>query len=186
MAQEYHKRTKKMEQLQKKLQTGRGRVSRATEELEGAQGAVAAMEEEERLLEGEVEDLRGRIAEEREGRIEEREGRVSEVMEVTETAVEGGVANKKKVKRVGRGRLWEAGSQVRPFCGRWPRLCRGVIWKGFKELGGSFWTKSWTEQSMRKEKEKTLNWMLKNLPTPRLILLLIRVGDFCSLGVGSF
>ena len=26
--------------------------------------------------------------------------------------------------------------------------------------------------------------MLKNLPTPRLILLRIRVGDFCSLGVG--
>ena len=33
LAQEYHERTKKMEQLQKKLQTGRGRVSRATEEL---------------------------------------------------------------------------------------------------------------------------------------------------------
>ena len=28
--------------------------------------------------------------------------------------------------------------------------------------------------------------MLKNLPTPRLNLLRIRVGDFCSLGVGSF
>ena len=39
---------------------------------------------------------------------------------------------------------------------------------------------------MKKEKEKTLNWMHKNLPTPRLILLRIRVGDFCSLGVGSF
>ena len=28
--------------------------------------------------------------------------------------------------------------------------------------------------------------MLKNLPTPRLILLRNRVGDFCSQGVGSF
>ena len=55
-----------MEQLQKKLQTGCGRVSKATEELEGARDAVAAMEEEERLLEGEVGDLRWRIAEERE------------------------------------------------------------------------------------------------------------------------
>ena len=47
------------------------------------------------------EDLRRRIAEEREGRIE-REERIVEVMEVTETAVEGGTANKKKVKRVGK------------------------------------------------------------------------------------
>ena len=62
LAQEYHKRTEKMEQLQKKLQTGRGRVSTATEESEGARSAVAAMEEEEKLLEEEVEDLRRRIA----------------------------------------------------------------------------------------------------------------------------
>ena len=96
LAQEYHQRTKKMEQLQKKLQTGRGRVSRATEELEGARDAVAAMEEEDGLLEGEVGDLRRRIAEEREGSTEEREGRVLEVMEGTETAVEVGVVNKKK------------------------------------------------------------------------------------------
>ena len=96
LAQEYHERTKKMEQLQKKLQTGRGRVSRATEELESARDVVTKMEEEERLLEEEVEDLRRRIAEEREGRIEEIEERVLEVMEVTETAVEGGVANKKE------------------------------------------------------------------------------------------
>ena len=107
LAQEYHERTKKMEQFQKKFQTGRGRVSRATEEWESARDAVTKMEEEERLFEGEVEDLRRRIAEEREGRIEERErerGRVLEVVEVTETAVEGGVANKKKVKRVGKGK----------------------------------------------------------------------------------
>ena len=104
MAQEYHERTKKMEQLQKKLQTGRCRVSRATEELEGARSALAAMEEEEKLLEQEVEDLRRRIAEEREGRVEEREGRCLGAMEVTETAVEGGVASKKKVKKVGKGK----------------------------------------------------------------------------------
>ena len=104
LAQEYHKRTKKMEQLQKKLQAWRGRVSRATEELEGAQCALAAMEEEEKLLESEVEDLRRRIAEEREGRMEEREERFSGSMEVTETAVEGGVASKKKVKKIGKGK----------------------------------------------------------------------------------
>ena len=101
LAQEYHERTKKMEQLQKKLQTGRGRVSRATEELESARDALK-MEEEEKLLEEEVEDLRRRIAEEREGSVEEREGRVVEVMEVTETAVEDGVTNRKRVKRVGK------------------------------------------------------------------------------------
>ena len=66
--------------------------------------ALTKMEEEERLHEEEVEDLRRRIAEEREGRVEEREGRVLQVMEVTETAVEGGVADKKKVKRVGEGK----------------------------------------------------------------------------------
>ena len=72
LAQEYHERTKKMEQLQKKLQTGRSRVSRATGELESARNALTKMEEEERLLEEELEDLRRRIADEREGRIEER------------------------------------------------------------------------------------------------------------------
>ena len=97
LAQEYHKRTEKIKQLQKKLQTGRGRVSRATEELESARDAVAAMESE-------VEDVRRRIAEEREGRMEEREERFSGAMEVTETAVEGGVASKKKVKKVGKGK----------------------------------------------------------------------------------
>ena len=51
-----------------------GRVSRATEELESARDALTKMEEEERLLEEEVEDLRRRIAEKREGRIEERVG----------------------------------------------------------------------------------------------------------------
>ena len=75
LAQEYNKQTEKMEQLQKKLQAGRGRVSRGTGELEVAQCALAAMEEEEKLLENEVEDLRRRIAEEREGRMGEREGR---------------------------------------------------------------------------------------------------------------
>ena len=49
-------------------------------------GGVGFLEEEERLLET----------------AEEREGRIAEVMEVTETAVEGGMANKKKVKRVGK------------------------------------------------------------------------------------
>ena len=58
LAQEYHERAKKMEQLQKKLQTERSWVSRATEELESARDAATKMEEEERLLEGEVEDLR--------------------------------------------------------------------------------------------------------------------------------
>ena len=71
-----------MEQLQKKLQAGRGKISRATEELEVAQCALAAMEEEEKLLESEVEDLRRRIAEEREGRREGREGRFLGAMEV--------------------------------------------------------------------------------------------------------
>ena len=80
------------------------RVSRATEELEFAQRALAAMEEEEKALENEVEDLRGRVAEEREGRMGEKEGRFLGAMEVTETAVEGGVANKKKVKKVGKGK----------------------------------------------------------------------------------
>ena len=42
-------------------------VSRATEELETTRDALTKMEEEERLLEEEVEDLRRRIAEEREG-----------------------------------------------------------------------------------------------------------------------
>ena len=44
----------------------------------------------------------GALLGEREGRIEEREGRFSGAMEVTETAVEGGVASKKKVKKVGK------------------------------------------------------------------------------------
>ena len=65
--------------------------------MESARDALTKMEEEERQLEEEVEDLRRRIA-------EEREERIVEVMEVTETAVEGGTANKKKVKRVGKGK----------------------------------------------------------------------------------
>ena len=72
--------------------------------MEFAQRALAAMEEEEKALENEVEDLRRRIAEEREGRMGEREGRFLGAMEVTETAVEGGVAIKKKVKKVGKGK----------------------------------------------------------------------------------
>ena len=66
--------------------------------MENARRALTKMEEEERQkLEEEVEDLRRRIA-------EKRQVRIVEVMEVTETAVEGGTANKKKEKRVGKGK----------------------------------------------------------------------------------
>ena len=180
MAQEYHERTKKMEQLHKKLQTGWGSDSSATKELESSRDTLTKMEGEERLLEEEVEDLRRRIAEEREGRIAKREGRVVEVMEVTETAVEGGVTNKKRVKSVGKGKA--LGSR---FTGK---TCLRKMAKTMSrsDMERIQRTKRWTHQLMKKEKEKTLNWMHKNLPTPRLILLRIRVGDFCSLGVGSF
>ena len=94
-----------MEQLQKKLQAGRSRVSIATEELEFAQRALAAMEEEEKLLESEVG---------------EREGRFLGAMEVTETAVEGGVASKKKVKKVGKGKALGGKFTGKIFCGRCP------------------------------------------------------------------
>ena len=98
LAQKYNKQTEKMEQLR------RGRVSRATEELEFCTMCFGGYGRRGETLENEVEDLRRRIAEEREGRMGEREGRFLGAMEVTETAVEDGVASKKKVKKVGKGK----------------------------------------------------------------------------------
>ena len=108
------------------------------------------------------------------------------MMEVTETAVEGGVANKKKVKRVGKEKALGRQVHGKDLSAEDDQdYVEERYGKGFRELGSSFWTKRWTQQLMKKE-EKTLNWMHKKLPTPRLILLRIRVGDFLFPGSWLF